>query len=587
MITPPRPAAPHSPEDQKIWWLVCAVLIYGMLAALFYNYVFLGSYLGLEWPWASLGEGPQIFANDLTRLIALSATFDPYQLVRTYIPVEPVPYPPFAFLTFGLLAQLPLSLAFVLFYGVMVGGLGILIWRQLDFLAVAPRLVGLITLLLCPFGFFYLMDRGNLDGWVILAAWTGILLAAMNSPHRQLNTLGAVLIGLAAALKVYPLFYAVIYLRDRRWREFLTVFLSCAAFSLIAVFFLEGSLLHQIKGFLAENRLTDICFSRIGACNNLSLLTLVITTLGYLGVDLPNSIAITRPLYMIFSLGLMAGMGWLIYHKRPAFAVAVLLATLVILWVPPMSYNYKQAFLLIPLLLLLRERPAGYGILVLLIAFVMVPKRVFDELIYSTMIIHPLLLASFGVALLMIYGLMRPKMLDWLRQNLTSIVLIFITAMTVVHGAAAARHLAVPTLAGETFGITMTKADLRGIFAQGWGDVESDGTNSWRWTKGCFAQLNLRLLPDQDYELRLTAMTHNRNEKQQLMLYFNQQPLGSLPVSAKAATELVYKISGARITRTKIMPDRLTLVTSHCNPPADGNQAPLGISIARIDFDRL
>ena len=90
----------------------------------------------------------------------------------------------------------------------------------------------------------FTIDRGNLELYtailITLFAWW------MNDPSPLRRNLAVAAVGAAAALKIYPLIFVLIYLKQRRWRAALGAVFFAAVLSLAGFLLLDGGLVRNV-----------------------------------------------------------------------------------------------------------------------------------------------------------------------------------------------------------------------------------------------------------------------------------------------------------------------------------------------------
>jgi hypothetical protein len=204
------------------------------------------------------------------------------------------------------------------------------------------------TSLLFSFPFLFLMQRGNIEliVWIVIAI--GIL-----AYFRGALYLAAVLFGIAASVKLYPVLLLGLFLSRRKaYGPFFAGLASCAVVTLFALWFSGPSIGYAADGFAAGvagfqgGYVKQIRFTEIGFDHSL------FSPLKLLAIQHNMSLAsLTRPYYLIAGL-FMAIAFFLRVRKLPSINQLVFLVTAMILF-PPVSYEYTLVHLYLPLLLLL------------------------------------------------------------------------------------------------------------------------------------------------------------------------------------------------------------------------------------------
>jgi hypothetical protein len=95
--------------------------------------------------------------------------------------------------------------------------------------------------------FLFALDRGN-----NITIAVGLCLVAMSLEHRGKHSVAAVLIGLAAAIKIYPILFLLIFSHRRRWRYLAMGTVSAGAISLLSFSTFRGGIEENLRTLLAN-----------------------------------------------------------------------------------------------------------------------------------------------------------------------------------------------------------------------------------------------------------------------------------------------------------------------------------------------
>jgi hypothetical protein len=205
------------------------------------------------------------------------------------------------------------------------------------------------TSLLFSFPFLFLIQRGNIE----LIVWSVIAIGIL-AYFRGALYLAAVLFGIAASVKLYPVLLLGLFLSRRKiaYGPFLAGLASCAVVTLFALWFSGPSLGYAAHGFAAGvagfqgGYVKQIRFTEIGFDHSL-FSPIKLLAIGHN----VSPASLTRPYYLIAGL-LMAAVFFLRVRTLPSLNQLVFLVTAMILF-PPVSYEYTFVHLYLPLLLLL------------------------------------------------------------------------------------------------------------------------------------------------------------------------------------------------------------------------------------------
>ena len=117
-------------------------------------------------------------------------------------------------------AHAALAIALVVFVATLAAALWFVALRGVD--DVALRLESLVALALFSYPVLFVVSRANMDGLVFVMLFWGLFLY-----WRGRTTAAALLLGVAAALKLYPAVFLLLLFSDRRYRE--ALFGCCTA----------------------------------------------------------------------------------------------------------------------------------------------------------------------------------------------------------------------------------------------------------------------------------------------------------------------------------------------------------------------
>lgn len=569
-----------SVESRSAFSAAAFALLALSAAAFLFHYVLWGAYLRAETPAPYLGELPSIFANDIVRLMATSVHFSPYENIRLIFPFEAVPYPPAAFLLHGLLAKLGTFGGFAVFYGVLITGYGRLLWAEAAALPLWERLIAALAFTFGAYPFFYVFDRGNLDGLMALAVWAALYLYAKKPQGSQ--WLPAFLIGAAGALKIYPLFFALLFLQRRNFKAFALAGASCLIVTLLSMAALHGSFADQVYGFLNEIKVSNVCFASPDSCLNLSFVyPLKKAVQALTGL---SSAAVFKIAYLISVLSLLGLVAAVIFFLKPPYPVAVALLSVAAIWIPVMSFDYKLLLLIPPVLMLLKDARPSFLLLALLLGASLVSKRAIGG--WGTSINQVFLFAAFALCLVLSHA-KGVRFADAFAPRATKMLFIaLLFGFAFMYAWKTAQIARVPGLKGGNISLSMSKKDPRGAFGPGWSSFESDGASAWRWTAGCEGEIHLKMNPASNYRLKAVVQTHAANVNQTVSLFLNGFKIGDSEIAPGGIKEIVIDIPKERLMKETILPDRLVFKTSVCNPPAP-QATPLGIAVSKIEAVRI
>ena len=196
----------------------------------------------------------------------------------------------------------------------------------------------------------YLIERGNI--MILVLLFCTIFVAGYRSENHLVRHLAYICLGLAAAIKIYPVVLGLLVVRERRWKHVVQCVLYGLAFCILPFFFIGG-----IPELMLYIRNVTTSFGKNAVNVNEWLLnyTNILAAWGdsFLGNAAIGRVVGKYTLYLVTAL--LAGC--CIFSR--SHWKAVLAATLIIVLYPGYSSYYCAAFFAIPMLCLLAEKDSN------------------------------------------------------------------------------------------------------------------------------------------------------------------------------------------------------------------------------------
>jgi hypothetical protein len=159
-------------------------------------------------------------------------------------------YLPFTMAFFWVFSHFDYWRSFVVYLGVPVVGIFWVMWKSFDNETTVDRLRLLISTVILTAPFVSLVDRGNVQLYVIWFCCLGVYLLNTN---RAMS--GAVALGLAIGLKGYPVFFLALWIRARRWKESVVAVVVAGLSTLVPLLFYEGGVVRNLQRSFRNVRL--------------------------------------------------------------------------------------------------------------------------------------------------------------------------------------------------------------------------------------------------------------------------------------------------------------------------------------------
>ena len=175
-------------------------------------------------------------------------------------------YLPFTMAVFWLFSLIPYWESFSLF--IIAGTMTFLscLWFSLSDEPSINRAQIIVSSVILTSPFISLMDRGNIQ--VLLTALIGLAVLLF---IKDLKSWGAVALGLAVALKGYPIVFLVIWLRERRWKDCIISLSTSACVTVLPLLFYDGGILRNLSRIFRNVRLNEEMYAYESLAYNNSL----------------------------------------------------------------------------------------------------------------------------------------------------------------------------------------------------------------------------------------------------------------------------------------------------------------------------
>src|SRR5665647_2102425 len=207
---------PSEKTNKKRLMTIFLVTITGFLVALFYCYI-MGHYLGKSYPYDSFLFIASDRYNDYFSTI--KHTFDTYSSISAG-----AGYFPFMYITLVPFTLLPKFASLFAYFSVFCLIYFISSYSTLKDENKLQSLAVCLILFAISFPFLFLVDRGNVEATVYV-----FVLLFIYFYRKKKFTASAVFLAMAISCKLFPVIFTIIYLKDKKYKEFFKV----VAFSLI------------------------------------------------------------------------------------------------------------------------------------------------------------------------------------------------------------------------------------------------------------------------------------------------------------------------------------------------------------------
>lgn len=238
-------------------------------------------------------------------------------------------------------------------------------------LQISPKLLLTFALVACNYPVLFTLHSGNFEMLCFLLVAYAVLFRI-----KKYYFLAGALIGMAAAIKLYPAIFLISIATRYSWKKLFLGFAASFTLSIFLGFSINGSIVSNViawsevvqKGF--DNYTGMMVLSYNGVFFGHSLMNAFRIIVG------PSfNIAPILPYYSIFSVIAISCVLAIIYKTRYTYLRLLLPACSICLFAPT-SQDYKLLYLMVPMLILLRSNRGSHQerVICILISLLLIPK---------------------------------------------------------------------------------------------------------------------------------------------------------------------------------------------------------------------
>jgi len=405
----PAPVAPAAP-DEGIITLVTLIIAAGFIVACIYHYL-QGTFFGYGYPFNTFLFDPRDQFNDFFHTYRIAEDHNPYFTSYRFQGV----YYPFTYFIVYFFTLLRPPVALLLLSGSLTVFLVYYNWQGLGRhdAPAARKALYCAILTFMGFPYLFLMDRGNTDIFILLTLGPMLILFLRKQWHAS-----AVMLGLAAAFKLYPAVLGLLFLAERRYKAAFTAFAAFLVATLVGLLSFKGSfganLSYVLHGFGSEIQQNPMLLLDTNVLQrSITIFSLVKWFLIQTGLYTVVSQPIGMRIYVAFVGCVFLFVAWYVVFREQRLWRRVFLLTIASILLPHVSGDHRLVLLYLPFMLFIREASGRLDrTAAVLFALLMVPKAYY--FMYRTtlsdspggvaegVVINPLLLIALGGVIL--YG---------------------------------------------------------------------------------------------------------------------------------------------------------------------------------------
>jgi hypothetical protein len=175
-------------------------------------------------------------------------------------------YLPFTMAVFWIFIHLSYWMSFALYMIIPTALLMHIIWKSIPSDSSSQKLHFVCTSVVLTIPFISLMDRGNIQIYVVAS-----LALALWCFCNGYKTRGAVALGVAIALKGYPVFLIAVWIRAKRWKDVAVAAFTSLILTITPLLFYEGGITRNLERIFRNVRLNEDLYAADSLAFNNSL----------------------------------------------------------------------------------------------------------------------------------------------------------------------------------------------------------------------------------------------------------------------------------------------------------------------------
>jgi len=233
-------------------------------------------------------------------------------------------YLPFTMAVFWLFSTIAYWESFILFMAIGTGAMFAAIWLSLSEEDSIDRAQLILSSVVLTSPFISLMDRGNIQ--ILLTALVCLSIVLF---IKGRESWGAAALGLAIALKGYPILFLFIWIRARRWKDCIIALSVSGITTLIPLLFYDGGILRNLFRIFRNVRLNENLYAHESLAYNNSLKGSLLSLESFQTIGISsaaqfayNNIQILNLLVLVFAVIVM------LHKKDTLFDISLIAAAI-------------------------------------------------------------------------------------------------------------------------------------------------------------------------------------------------------------------------------------------------------------------
>lgn len=360
--------------------IIPKIILFSTLIA-FFKYLIIFYLFNPGYPNSTFLFRPDDRFNDFVNMIITCKDLDPYNF-SNYLPSVYFPVANLFYFGFYAICNFNLNLSIIVY----IVSFLILSFILIDkFLEDDSKIKGYIfCAILFSYPILFSLDRLNLE--MVLFLFLGGFIYSFKEGK---NMLAVILLSLAICMKLYPILFLILFLKNKNYKAIFGSFLACILFSVFSlILFKGGGILNIQKLYFNINNFNQIYSGPAGIQHNLSIygvikiflfsfLKFILKFSNHLIISSTNQM-LSVP-YLIFVFFYFSLISLYIFFIEKTLWKLVFLVTSLFVLLPYVSFDYKLLHLIVPMLLFLQNfsKEKFAVIYSVLFALIMIPNSYF------------------------------------------------------------------------------------------------------------------------------------------------------------------------------------------------------------------
>jgi len=360
--------------------LIVKVIFWGFIGAVVFNFIYQGIILNKPYPQNTFLFLQTDRFNDFFNMREWCKNMNPY-FDHTYLGNSN--YLPIANIIFWLFSLIPKKVSLVLFVGLFSALIGLFTYINLPkTLDNGNRLKYTVVISFLSYAYLFCLDRANLEPFVAIP-----IMAFLFFYVKQQHQLAILFLAIAAATKIYPVIFVLLYVGDKRYKEVsLTAFYTIILI-LVPLYFQKGGFVQNLEFILNGFELDLNTASFVGAFddkgNQMIQGTSLFSVLKIMNIKMSLGITNMLTKYFVFvALFALFTVLYVVLVEKILWRKVTLLTCLIIM-LPHISFDYKFIHILFCLYLFINESKSeidlklNYKTISIIFGLLLIPKSYF------------------------------------------------------------------------------------------------------------------------------------------------------------------------------------------------------------------